>query len=354
MSDRLELIGENSSSPQWHYLGRIRTGKNAPASPVLGYLARLCPLKGLDILVDAFLQLKSTDKYPDLRLEIAGGMTAEDEPFVDEQRRKLTQAGLTESFSIRPNADRDEKLDFLRKLSIISVPSRYPEAFGLYVIEALAAGVPVVLPESGAFPELVEQTGGGRIYQTKEPSYLPEALEPHLEKPEQAKSMGLAGHESVSRLLKRAIGKAFGRQRPFHRETHLTTKSMASEFTITRRVEFSETDLAGIMHFTNFYRWMEICEHEFLRSLGLSVDMEDENGRFGWPRVKTPCRFKRPLRFEEVVEVKLIVAEIRDRSIRYAFQFWKEENGDRSKRRLAKRLPLASGLSKQPVPWLPS
>ena len=70
---------------------------------------------------------------------------------------------------------------------------------------------------------------------------------------------------------------------------------MASEYSIFRRVEFSETDLAGIMHFTNYYRWMEICEHEFLRSVGLSVDMEvDENGRFGWPRVKATCRFKRP------------------------------------------------------------
>ena len=106
---------------------------------------------------------------------------------------------------------------------------------------------------------------------------------------------------------------------------------MASEFSITRRVEFSETDLAGIMHFTHFYRWMEICEHEFLRSLGLSVDMEDENGRFGWPRVKSGCRFKHPLRFEEEVEIKLIVTELRDRSICYAFQFWKEENGERVK-----------------------
>ena len=59
--------------------------------------------------------------------------------------------------------------------------------------------------------------------------------------------------------------------------------------------------------------------------------MEDENGRFGWPRVKTSCRFKRPLRFEEEVEVKLIVTEIRDRSIAYAFQFWKDENGERLK-----------------------
>ena len=106
---------------------------------------------------------------------------------------------------------------------------------------------------------------------------------------------------------------------------------MASEFSITRRVEFSETDLAGIMHFTHFYRWMEICEHEFLRSLGLSVDMEDEDGRFGWPRVKTACRFKRPLKFEDEVEVKLSVSEIRDRSIAYAFQFWKEENGEQVK-----------------------
>ena len=106
---------------------------------------------------------------------------------------------------------------------------------------------------------------------------------------------------------------------------------MASEFSITRRVEFSETDLAGIMHFTHFYRWMEICEHEFLRSVGLSVDMEDDDGRFGWPRVKSACRFKRPLRFEEEVEINLIVTELRDRSISYAFQFWKDEAGERVK-----------------------
>ena len=106
---------------------------------------------------------------------------------------------------------------------------------------------------------------------------------------------------------------------------------MTVEFSIIRRVEFSETDLAGIMHFTNFYRWMEICEHEFLRSLGLSVDMEDENGHFGWPRVKTSCRFKRPLRFEEEVEVKLFINEMRDRSIAYTFQFWKDEHGERVK-----------------------
>ena len=70
---------------------------------------------------------------------------------------------------------------------------------------------------------------------------------------------------------------------------------MATEFSITRRVEFSETDLAGIMHFTNFYRWMEICEHEFLRSLGLSVDMEDENAPDGVPDLP----IQRPLRLRK-------------------------------------------------------
>ncbi len=107
---------------------------------------------------------------------------------------------------------------------------------------------------------------------------------------------------------------------------------MASEYTITRRVEFSETDLAGIMHFTNYYRWMEICEHEFLRSVGLSVDMEDENGRFGWPRVKaSPAVLNAPYDSRRKWRSELIVTEMRDRSITYAFQFWKTEDGERVK-----------------------
>ena len=200
MSDRLGLDKQLvRHHPNGITLSGFEPEKAPPATPAIGYLARLCPLKGLDILVDAFLFLKETGEFPDLRLEIAGGMTAEDEPFVDEQRRKLTQAGLSDCSSIRPNVDRDEKLSFLRKLSVFSVPARYPEAFGLYVVEALAAGVPVVLPESGAFPELVEQTQGGRIFQPNEPIILAETLQVLLKNPDQTKSMGLAGHDSVSR-----------------------------------------------------------------------------------------------------------------------------------------------------------
>lgn len=200
MSDRLGLEREKvRHHPNGITLAGFQPDQEAPPIPTIGYLARLCPLKGLDILVDAFLLLKGADKIPNLHLEIAGGMTAEDEPFVDEQRRKLAQAGLSDCSSIRPNIDRDEKLSFLPKLSVFSVPARYPEAFGLYVVEALAAGVPVVLPESGAFPELVEQTKGGCIYQFNEPIALADALESLLENPEQAKKIGLTGHEIVSK-----------------------------------------------------------------------------------------------------------------------------------------------------------
>lgn len=103
---------------------------------------------------------------------------------------------------------------------------------------------------------------------------------------------------------------------------------MATTFSITRIVEFAETDMAGIMHFANFYRWMEVCEHEFLRALGLSVDTHTAEGRVGWPRVQTSCRFKRPLRFEDEVTVTLTVKELRDRSVAYAFDFHKTEEGE--------------------------
>ena len=98
----------------------------------MGYLARLCPLKGLDILVDVFIELKNSGNHEQLILKIAGGMTDEDKPFVEEQSSKLSKAGLDEYFTISPNITRKEKWEFLKSLSVFSVPARYPEAFGLY------------------------------------------------------------------------------------------------------------------------------------------------------------------------------------------------------------------------------
>lgn len=199
MADRLGL---ELTKVHYHSNGITMDGftpaNNSPTVLTLGFLARLCPLKGLDILVDAFITLKKSGKYSDLRLEIAGGMTDEDKPFVDEQKNKLRKSGYSESSAFHPNINREQKLAFLKKLSVFSVPSRYPEAFGLYVIEALAAGIPVVLPKSGAFPEIVEDTKGGIIYENNDPLELVQVIERLLDDPEGSKKMGLHGHREVA------------------------------------------------------------------------------------------------------------------------------------------------------------
>jgi len=104
---------------------------------------------------------------------------------------------------------------------------------------------------------------------------------------------------------------------------------MPYEFTLPHRVEFSETDMAGIVHFANFFRMMENAEHAFFRSLGFTIHGHESGTTIGWPRVNAACEFLRPLRFEEVVEIQLLVAEVRTRSIRYVVRFWKDEGGQR-------------------------
>ena len=98
---------------------------------------------------------------------------------------------------------------------------------------------------------------------------------------------------------------------------------MAYEFKITRRVEFSETDMAGIVHYANFFRYMEIAEHSFFRSLGFSVITRHVDPPVGWPRVHASCDFKQPLHFEDEVEVHMVVTEKKAKSLSYEFRFRK-------------------------------
>lgn len=102
---------------------------------------------------------------------------------------------------------------------------------------------------------------------------------------------------------------------------------MPHEFKLTRRVEFAETDMAGIVHFSNFFRMMEATEHAFFRSLGFTIHGHESDTTTGWPRVSASCDYRAPLRFEEEVEIHLIVAEVRSRSIRYQFIFRKADDG---------------------------
>jgi YbgC/YbaW family acyl-CoA thioester hydrolase len=105
---------------------------------------------------------------------------------------------------------------------------------------------------------------------------------------------------------------------------------MAYEFKITRRAEFSETDMAGIVHYSNFFRYMEAAEHAFFRSLGFSIVTRHVDPPVGWPRVHAHCDYKQPLRFEDEFEVHMLVSEKKSKSLSYVFRFYKLSGGTRA------------------------
>ncbi|MES2695465.1 MAG: thioesterase family protein [Verrucomicrobiota bacterium] len=90
-------------------------------------------------------------------------------------------------------------------------------------------------------------------------------------------------------------------------------------FSHRRMVEFADTDLAGIVHFANFFRYVESAEHAFFRSLGYRVHTESEGTHQGWPRIDVSCKYHKPARFEQTLEIGLRLAELRNSSLRYDF-----------------------------------
>jgi glycosyltransferase involved in cell wall biosynthesis len=176
------------------YAGAGNAAAKTGEPPVLGFFARMCREKGLDTLVDAFLQLRQGGS--ELRLRVGGSCGPADQRFVDSLRARIETAGLSGEVEFHPNVDRAAKISFLRSLDLFSVPAAYGEAFGLYVIEAMAAGVPVVQPRAGAFAELVEATGGGLV---SEPGAKPlaAAIQELLDDPARRKALGAAGRRAV-------------------------------------------------------------------------------------------------------------------------------------------------------------
>src|SRR5712671_606383 len=98
---------------------------------------------------------------------------------------------------------------------------------------------------------------------------------------------------------------------------------MVYEFKVIRRVEFSDTDMAGIVHYSNFFRYMEVAEHEFFRSLGFSVVTRQVDPPVGWPRVHAQCDYFQPLRFEDEIEIHMFVTEKKSKALSYLFKFRK-------------------------------
>src|SRR6478672_494521 len=96
-------------------------------------------------------------------------------------------------------------------------------------------------------------------------------------------------------------------------------------FTTTRRVQFSETDMAGIVHFANFFRWMEETEHAYFRTLGFKIVNKEPDGQvIGWPRVSCSCSYSAPARYDELIDCRLEVERVGHRSLTYQIEFWRE------------------------------
>ncbi len=153
------------------------TSSPDPNWPVIGYFARMIHGKGLTTLVDAFIDLAKRGTVPRVKLRIGGAKTPIDEKYVAGLVSKLKAAGLANRVEWHPNLSFKDKVHFFHDLTIFSVPATYGEAFGLYVIEAAASGVPVVQPDHGAFPELIAATGVGVLCKPDDAKALADALE---------------------------------------------------------------------------------------------------------------------------------------------------------------------------------
>jgi glycosyltransferase involved in cell wall biosynthesis len=171
----------------------------------VGYFARIAPEKGLHVLAEAYVKFRQRARSQAVRLEAAGYLGRVHEPYLDQVRRIFEPAGLASEFTYRGAVDRAGKLAFLRTLDVLSVPATYDEPKGMFLLEAMAAGVPVVQPRRGAFVEIVERTGGGLLVNPDDSASLAEGLHTLWQDRAAARTLGerafqgVRTHHSVAR-----------------------------------------------------------------------------------------------------------------------------------------------------------
>ena len=165
----------------------------------IGYFARVAPEKGLHVLADAYRRLRTRPGIGRSRLVAAGYLAPEHRSYLDGIVRDLNAWGLKDHFEYRGEVDRTEKIDFLQSLDVLSVPATYEEPKGMFLLEAMANGVPVVQPRRGAFPEIVDATGGGLIVEADNPEALADGFQALWQNPDRAAALGAAGAEGVRR-----------------------------------------------------------------------------------------------------------------------------------------------------------
>ncbi|MGH9718936.1 MAG: glycosyltransferase family 4 protein [Bryobacteraceae bacterium] len=177
----------------------------------VGYFARVAPEKGLHLLCEAYRRLRQRTEFSGATLEVAGYLAPEHKPYLQGIERQMKEWGFSAEFQYRGVLNRQLKIEFLRNLDVLSVPSTYDEPKGIYILEALATGVPVVVPRRGSLTEVVEKTQGGILSEPDDPDSLAQGILTMWKNRELASAMGRQGaaavreHYSARRMAERTV-----------------------------------------------------------------------------------------------------------------------------------------------------
>ena len=177
----------------------------------VGFFARVAPEKGLHVLADTYRRLRAHGDLQKARLEAAGYLAPEHKTYLGDIETEMKRAGLGDEFHYRGVLDREQKIAFLQSLDVLSVPATYDEPKGMFLLEAMACGVPVVQPRRGGFTEIVEATGGGELVGAYDPDSLADGILRLERDPARRRKLGQSGfekvreHYSVARMADRAL-----------------------------------------------------------------------------------------------------------------------------------------------------
>jgi glycosyltransferase involved in cell wall biosynthesis len=177
----------------------MRAPREAGRPFTVGYFARVAPEKGLHLLAEAYVKLREHSDAGRARLEVAGYLGAEHKGYLEGVERRMREAGLAAEFNYRGVLDREGKIEFLRGLDVLSVPATYDEPKGIFLLEAMACGVPVVQPRRGAFTEVVERTRGGLLVEPDAAGALAEGLLRVMRDPALASELSANAFRNVRR-----------------------------------------------------------------------------------------------------------------------------------------------------------
>ena len=177
--------------------GYERIERPASRPFTIGFFARVAPEKGLHLLCEAYHRLRERGELKGARLEVAGYLAPEHKPYLQGIERQMREWGLADEFHYRGVLDRREKIEFLQGIDVLSVPAIYDEPKGLFLLEAMACGVPVVQPRRGAFTEVLDRTGGGILVQPDDPDSLAEGLLRLAGDSDLARELGHCGYDGV-------------------------------------------------------------------------------------------------------------------------------------------------------------